>query len=72
MKKDSENKRDNMRHRQLNLFTSSEKKLRSALVTAGLWPPMGRVPKNEQQVCLPDKGIMGCSVCKFKLDKFTL
>lgn len=35
MKKDSENKRDNMRHKQLNLFSSSGKKLRSGLVTAG-------------------------------------
>lgn len=35
MKKDSENKRDNMRHKQLNLLSSSGKKLGSDLVTAG-------------------------------------
>lgn len=35
MKKDSEKKHDNMRHKQLNLFSSSGKKLRSDLVTAG-------------------------------------
>lgn len=59
MKKDSENKHDNMRHKQLNLSSSSGKKLRSALVTAGLWPPLGKVSKSEQQVYFPDKGIMG-------------
>ena len=35
MKKDSENKRDNTRHKQLNLFSSSGKTLRSDFITAG-------------------------------------
>lgn len=47
MKKDSENKRDNTRHKQLSLFNSSGKKLRSDSVTAGRDWPMEKISKSE-------------------------
>lgn len=59
MKKVSENKRDNMWDKQLNLFSSSGKKLRSDLATAGGYWPMEKVPKSEYPPHWPDKGRYG-------------
>lgn len=71
MKKDSEKKHDNTRHKQLNLFSSSGKKLRSDLVTAGRYWPMEKIPKSEEPLYLPDKGITEPGVCQLKSDKST-